>query len=140
MVNSLELTGRGLWLRTGLMALLVFSTSGATARPLSDDEKRLIGQTVANVLQQQSVQFEWAPFVEDFSRNPIEKRIYCSTLETNGIKRPFMVKIVEEIDYHIKAIQPEHVYVVKPKGFTEKLNNTVTLQYCQEAGYAVTEP
>lgn len=122
------------------MAVLLIGVSGAIARPLSDDEKRLIGQTVANVLQQQSVRFEWAPFVEDFSRNPLENRIYCSTLETDGTKRPFMVKIVEEIDYHIKAIQPEHVYVMKPKGFTDKLNNTATLQYCQDAGYAISEP
>ena len=133
-------------MRTGaaavLTGLLFFCAAGdVLARTLGDGEKRLIGQSVANFSGQESIRIEWTPFVEDFNRNPIERRIYCATLVTGkGKKLPFMVRIVEEVDYRILAVQPEHIYAVKVANFTDTLNNTATLQYCGEAGYAVSAP
>jgi hypothetical protein len=127
-------------LRIFIALTLALAGGHALARELGVDEQRVIGKSVAAFLGRDKVSIQWTPFVEDLGRNPISRRIYCATVEERGQQLPFMVQVVEEINYRILVVQTEHVFVAKPKDFTAKLNNSAALQYCRETGYAVQAP
>lgn len=127
-------------LRLVIPVCLLLSGGHAGARELAPDEKRIIETALGDFLQTEPVRITWNPFTESLAQNPIERRIYCAAVEADGKDLPFMVRVTEEINYHIRAVTTEYVYHRKPKDFTEKLNNSATLEYCGEAGYPVRAP
>jgi hypothetical protein len=131
-------------MQTGLrlfLALTLFLSGGhALARELAVEEQRVIEKSMADFLGRNNVSIRWTPFVEDLGQNPISRRIYCATVEDRGKQLPFMAQVVEEINYRIVSVRIEYVFDARARDFTAKLNNSTTLQYCRESGYAVGAP
>ena len=127
-------------LRLFLALTLSLSGGHALARELAVEEQRVIEKSMADFLGRNNVSIRWTPFVEDLGQNPISRRIYCATVEERGKQLPFMAQVVEEINYRIVSVRIEYVFDARARDFTAKLNNSTTLQYCRESGYAVGAP
>jgi hypothetical protein len=127
-------------LRLFLALTLSLSGGHALARELAVEEQRVIEKSMADFLGRNNVSIRWTPFVEDLGQNPISRRIYCATVEDRGKQLPFMAQVVEEINYRIVSVRIEYVFDARARDFTAKLNNSTTLQYCRESGYAVGAP